>query len=233
MSITYNNQIVSEGLICYLDATNKKSYPGTGNTVYDISGNNKNGTLVGGTNYSVDDGGRFNFDGVNSTISLGTGETFFPMHEVSIEMWFRSTGITPTTGTTPALLGGTYGISCSVESERIILAVNINQPGTTTSTIVTPSEYNFYNGSWNQLVLRIKGTEVSIALNGSVVATLAITHWYGYTNWVTNTFNIGRNNNNSMYFFAGSVSIFRMYKSYLTPEQINLNFQCNRGKYNL
>lgn len=41
MSVQGGPDIISEGLILYLDASNKKSYPGSGQTWFDISGNNE------------------------------------------------------------------------------------------------------------------------------------------------------------------------------------------------
>lgn len=47
MVIQYNPGIVTSGLSVYLDAANIKSYPGTGTVWYDLSGNNRNATIVG------------------------------------------------------------------------------------------------------------------------------------------------------------------------------------------
>ena len=43
--VTYYGNIASDGLVLYLDATNRSSYPGTGNTWYDLSGYKNNCTL--------------------------------------------------------------------------------------------------------------------------------------------------------------------------------------------
>jgi hypothetical protein len=45
MSIYGGPDIITDGLVCYLDAGNSKSYSGTGNTWYDLSNNNNNFTL--------------------------------------------------------------------------------------------------------------------------------------------------------------------------------------------
>jgi len=42
MSIYGGPDIVTDGLVLHLDAANRKSYPGSGNTWYDISGNGRN-----------------------------------------------------------------------------------------------------------------------------------------------------------------------------------------------
>lgn len=48
MSINYNSRIVTDGLVLYLDAANPKSYPGSGTSWYDLSGNGYVGTFVNG-----------------------------------------------------------------------------------------------------------------------------------------------------------------------------------------
>ena len=44
MANQYGPRIVTDGLALYLDAANSKSYPGSGSTWYDLSGNNKHFT---------------------------------------------------------------------------------------------------------------------------------------------------------------------------------------------
>jgi len=45
MGINYSPKIVTDGLVLCLDAANPLSYPGSGNTWYDISGNNRHYTI--------------------------------------------------------------------------------------------------------------------------------------------------------------------------------------------
>lgn len=81
MSVHYSPKIVTDGLVCCLDAGNSKSYPGTGTIWYDISGNNKNFTWnsVSWTNgyfntvSKVATGPASNSFGINNT----TGYTIF------------------------------------------------------------------------------------------------------------------------------------------------------------
>ena len=46
MGVAYNSRIVTDGLVLALDAGNTKSYPGSGTTWTDLSGNGRNGTLT-------------------------------------------------------------------------------------------------------------------------------------------------------------------------------------------
>lgn len=52
MSNVYGPRIVTDGLICYLDAANRKSYPGSGSTWYDLSGNGYNASIVGSVTFN-------------------------------------------------------------------------------------------------------------------------------------------------------------------------------------
>jgi len=56
---------VTNGLLLYWDAGNLDSYPGTGTTIYDLSGNGNNGTLNNGVGYNQTNGGVLVFDGVD------------------------------------------------------------------------------------------------------------------------------------------------------------------------
>lgn len=67
-TINSGPDIVRTGLQLCLDAANKKSYPGTGTTWTDLSGNTTNLTLTNGPTYSSLNGGIINLDGVNDYI---------------------------------------------------------------------------------------------------------------------------------------------------------------------
>jgi hypothetical protein len=58
--------IVSDGLVLYLDAGSPNSYrPDFGTTWKDMSGNNYSGSLINGSTYSTASGGSIVFDGVD------------------------------------------------------------------------------------------------------------------------------------------------------------------------
>ena len=75
--------VVTDGLLVYLDASNITSYPGSGTTWYDISGNGKNATLVNGPTYTATPG-YIDLDGTNDYISLSTNVA---ITSLSVDMW--------------------------------------------------------------------------------------------------------------------------------------------------
>jgi hypothetical protein len=62
--------LITNGLFVNLDASNAASYPGTGITVTDLTGNGNTGTLTNGPTYSSSAGGCFVLDGTNDFINL-------------------------------------------------------------------------------------------------------------------------------------------------------------------
>jgi hypothetical protein len=53
MAVIVSPNVSPEGLMLSLDATNPRSYPGTGNTWYDVSGNNYNFTLTNSPSFTT------------------------------------------------------------------------------------------------------------------------------------------------------------------------------------
>ena len=87
MGIAYNSKIITDGLVLCLDAANPKSYPGSGTTWYDLSGNKNNASMYGTVPFSTDVTSCFDFSTVGGTYSY------------SATMGFSlSTGVNPATG---------------------------------------------------------------------------------------------------------------------------------------
>ena len=221
---------IETGLIVSVDAANPTSYPGSGTTWRDLSGNSKNGTTSGAT-YGSQNGGVFNFDGINDTISFGTGNTFFPLTSFTIDLWTQSKGTVPTTGTTPGLFGFTYGIRAYFDlTNRVVLSIS---SGSSSQNLTYTHNTNIRDdGSWNNIVFQATPTNSYIYLNGELKASRSLT-WLGDTIWPTNTWNLGRDNNNSTQFFTGSIASYKMYNAALTLSQIQQNFNAMRGRFGI
>ena len=76
LGITASNQqrkplVITQGLTVYLDAANVASYPGTGSTWFDLSGNGNNGTLVNSPSWTtITSVQTFGFNGTNNRVSF-------------------------------------------------------------------------------------------------------------------------------------------------------------------
>jgi hypothetical protein len=83
--------IVTSGLVLNLDSANKDSYPGTGTTWTDLSGNGNNGTLVNGLTFLPNsNGGIFNFDNADDAV-ICTNNASVQITVGTITGWFKVT----------------------------------------------------------------------------------------------------------------------------------------------
>ena len=62
----------NNGLILHLDSGNSSSYPGSGNTWYDLSENNYNAVLMNSPSYSNTSGGLLSLNGSSQWIQLNS-----------------------------------------------------------------------------------------------------------------------------------------------------------------
>jgi hypothetical protein len=76
LSISYNPSIVTNGLVLCLDAANTKSYPGSGTTWTDLSGNGNNFT-IDGSGFTYNSSGYFSMadGGISKTGTMNTSST--------------------------------------------------------------------------------------------------------------------------------------------------------------
>ena len=72
MALNYGPKIITDGLLLHWDIADKNSYPGSGTTIYDLSGNGYNGTLYNGVGFSLANGGVLTFDGVDDIVYLSS-----------------------------------------------------------------------------------------------------------------------------------------------------------------
>ncbi len=94
MGVTYNNRIVTDGLVLCLDAASKRSYPGTGTTWTDRSANRYDGTLANGPTFSSDNAGSIYFDGSNDYCEFPETDilNFQPTQPFSVFCWVVKSG---------------------------------------------------------------------------------------------------------------------------------------------
>jgi len=224
--------IIESGLISYLDAGSTPSYPGSGTTVYDLSGNGKNGTLTNGTTVLTSNSGVFSFDGTNDTIGYGTGNTFFPLYQFTLEIWVKSSGL-GAGQSIGGIWGFTYGLRAYINSSgTVTYGVNNNTGGGTGQTYLSTSTNTFLSNTWHHLVVQNNGATSYIYVNGVLNASTAAT-WTGTTAWPTNTVSIGRDQNNSIYYLYGQLALPKVYNRVLTAQEVRQNYQQYKTRFNL
>lgn len=81
MALGHGSSIVRDGLVLHLDAANSKSYPGSGSTWYDLSGNGNHGILYNSPTFSNN---RLFFDGTQYASIAYNANTFDFRYEQTI-----------------------------------------------------------------------------------------------------------------------------------------------------
>jgi len=233
VSVFAGPDVVESGLVLALDAANTKSYPGSGTTWTDLSGNGNNGTLVNGVGYSGDNLGSLSFDGVDDYVDCGSNSNFsFGTGNFTIECWYRRNGSQPNfstflcTGTGAALTNwqlcfGSSGISPASVN---ILSFFIDVPNTLYlyDTVISPDL------EWIYACVTRSGTLVSLYRNASLIATAS-----NSSNLTDQGLRVGINRASSTY-LKGNISNIRLYKGKaLTAAEIQQNFNALRGRFNI
>ncbi len=90
MSVFYNPSIVTDGLVFQIDAANIKSYPGSGTSWNDLSGNFNDATIVNTPTYSTLKNGAFTVDGVGTNyFSLDSKISLINLNAGTVGGWVR------------------------------------------------------------------------------------------------------------------------------------------------
>ena len=235
MATEYNTpKIVIDNLVLCLDAANTKSYPGSGTTWTDISGNGNNITLSSsGISYnSTDGGGSIVFDGTNGKGSNSLSIDNIDDNGGSLEVWCK---ITDTTG-----YRHIAGWRASTDSFYMLLLYNDGRMearaeySNTTVDIVT-SDYgtSFWANNWNQIVLTLDRSDnkTRFYLNGSLVATSSSTVGSIGTN---NSFELMKPDSFTSGTAAGKLSQVRVYNGKaLSAAEVKQNFDAQKERYGL
>lgn len=237
VSIIGNKGIVTNGLNMYLDAGISSSYPGTGTTWYDISGNGNNGTLVGGVGYSSSNAGYLIFDGSNDYIRLpnnllvhNTGNPF------TLSLWFKtsSDGIIlgqQNTSTPNSANGYVPGIYVGANG---LLYTSCFWGGATSNISVSSSTVN--NGSWHNVTVTFASGSQGSYLNGISYATLAKTQTYyagTYYYFIATGRSAGWPSDPGVPYLNSNISSAFYYSRALSPQEIKQNYNALKGRYGL
>jgi hypothetical protein len=76
MATIGGSNIVTSGLVLSLDAANSRSYPGSGTTWFDLSGNSNNGTLTNGPTFDSANNGSIDFDSTDDYVQFSNIASF-------------------------------------------------------------------------------------------------------------------------------------------------------------
>jgi hypothetical protein len=227
MACNYQNKIVSNGLVLCLDAADKKSYPGSGATWFDRSGNGHNGISSNLSNFVSNDQKSLSFN--QTCVNLTLNNSLFTNQATLIIFLKLTTAI------------GQYGGGI----ERV------SGVGSKAFSHYTWSDGLAYFGTFLSESKRVNSIVLSNTVNRTNWHMISITCSPGANNWKfyqntelirtdTGDSNITLSNNNihsiggdTTYGMAGNISNVLMYNKALNPEEIKQNFNTIRGRFGI
>ena len=222
--------IVTSGLVLNLDAGNTASYPGTGTTWTDLSGNGNNGTLVNGVGYNFANGGSLTFNGTNQNINVGDNNIFKIPSQLTLEATFRISSYVGWSG----IIGksnsakGVYAMQLANSVNKIRFSYNIFAPWTN----FVDGNYTLITNQWTHSVITYDGLNVRMYINSVLDRTVNI----GNINFDTASgypVSIGQDPPGTNELFNGNISSTRIYNRVLSDVEVQQNFNAIRARYRL
>lgn len=243
MAIYGGPDIVTDGLVLHLDAANSKSYPGSGTSWFDLSGNNVAATLTNGPSYSATNKGIIALDGINDFVNISSG---IPLRTNTFtnEIMAYPTNLT----------GGQAGYSCLIrmvclrsDNSFTDLQFSLISNGSIRFDIKNTADtgYDSYTtnsgivsiNNWYHIVQVIDraNTTIRCYLNNALV--INITNSSSYSIITQDNIVIGQLgtdvNNTFARRLTGRVGLVRLYGTALSASQVSQNYNALKGRYGL
>jgi hypothetical protein len=212
--------IITDGLVLHLDAGDSASYPGSGTTWTDLSGNGNNFTLVNGVGYSSSNGGTLTFDGSNDVAQISSFEL---RRDFTLQAWVYYTGARE------AIFGqGTR----SNNNGLTAIANFVNNRGLVFTMYNNDLDYAYVGTNiWQMFTFTYSHSTYrkQIYINNALVATNIGNAYTG-----TGTFRIGQAY--STLFddpFLGNIPIVTAYSKILSSTEVTQNYNVQKGRFGL
>lgn len=226
MGISAGPDIITDGLVLELDAGDRNSYPGTGTTWRDLSGNSNNGTLTNGPTFNSGNLGSIVFDGVDDNVTITSNPVL--TNQITAEFWVNLSAPTATYGW---LFGRelSYRIIYKTTEIQWICATTNNSwysPGT--ALVVTTS----ITSQITHIVANYDGTNNRLYINGTLISTGSNISGNILNN---DTYYIMRDGSpdTNISFGKGNIYSHRIYNRALSTTEILQNYTAMKTRFGL
>jgi hypothetical protein len=218
MSLAHSPSIITNGLVLCLDAANTKSYPGSGTTWTDLSGNGNNGTLSG-VGYNSSNLGYLTFDGTDDEV-ICTNNASVQITVGTISAWFNANN-----GNT-----GVNGIIAKQSAWGLFVWDNTLRAYDWGNSVSRNTGITVGNSTWNYVAMTFTETvgtpsnNAIIYLNGSAVLTTTVKHSNHNVTVQIGEANAGQH-------FGGFIASASVYNRVLTAQEIQQNYNALKSRY--
>lgn len=238
MGVGYNPKIVTRGMLTYWDAGNSRSYPGTGTTWNDLSGNGNTGTLVDGPTYAS---GALTFNGSANRVHgpssfKWSADGTIGYQQMTISLWVRTTDSVGRFFSKPWNGSGQYNINVNPDGFYLVSGTT----GTTSNAIGINT--SILSGTWKNLVCWMDSTNMGYYIDagisdskahllsgaaptsGDLNINLCLMSLYPYgSGWA----------GNASFSVNGDMSICKVYNRVLSLSEVRQNYFALKGRFGL
>lgn len=214
MSIVANPKFVVDGLLFYHDLANVNTYDGSGNILYDISGNNINSSLINSPSYSSSNFGSMNTNGTNQYIQ--TPLISAPTRERTVNMIYR--------------FNSGQGSLWRVQDwrERIFSTVIVIIPDSSTYYYVNAP---VNDGNIHNICYSYSGTSLKTYRDGNLIESITMDSEMSAGSY---NFRFGNLSSGSSNYYSNlDYNHISFYNRQLSDAEVKQNFQAVRQRFGL
>jgi hypothetical protein len=217
--------IVQSGLMLNLDAGVSSSYPGSGTTWTDLSGNGRTGTLTGtingGVGYSSANGGSLTFDGTDDFVQCSGSLT---LTAATFIAWINRASVQ---GTNPGIIFSRTPSATGMNFRFGALGYHWNDDSNT---------YNWASGlvipqAWCMCAITVTSSLATGYLYQASGLTTALAG-LGHGSTTMSSIIVGRDAFENRY-YTGNISQVSIYNRALTATEIQQNFNATRSRFGI
>ena len=230
MSLAHSPRIVTSGLVLAVDGANTRSYPGTGTTWSDLSGNNNTGTLVSSPTYNTSNGGTLVFNGSSQNINITDSTSLRVTDTFTISAWVYAVD-----------LSGRYGIfSTRLDNPSGSWQLEIGTANGGTGRVAVTGVGTWIWESVDSVVTSTTWYHIcfvkpnnatvggSMYINGTLLIPLQTTAYTIINNSDIKTIGNGTSNGQ---FFPGGIANVTLYNRALTAGEVQQNYNALQARY--
>ncbi len=217
---------VRNGLVLELDAGQRASYPGTGNTWYDVSGNSLNGTLTNGPAFSgIGATSSIVFDRSNDYVNVGDSSLLSTFTGMTLEIIVKYTS----TNDQIFVQKWNYALGNDGYTLELLSSAIVGACYSGGGTYLFTSVSNYPINNIYHIVFTLNGSTQTMYINGVLVATnssgsVPIT--------AGKNLMIGQRSSAGTY-FGGNNYLTKFYNRGLSAYEVKQNFDYYRTRYNI
>jgi hypothetical protein len=233
-------KIVTDGLVLAADPADTNSYPGSGVSWRDMSGNNNTGTLTNGPIFDSGSIKSIFLNGAGNVINFGAGSSLNISNSISFDIWFKL-------GNNYGVVGSNYGgIIAKRDAGAGTTTFGVNQNGTGNTfqvyfntggvfkvLSVSTSQY-FSSNTWTHLAATYEqsgaNTIITMYKNGSFAASSSLTGNVPSSPSINLTVGTSYGTSEPTNMNCGPVKV---YNRVLSASEIIQNYNAQKSRFNL